>query len=257
LPRITVTEKGEFELAEIDLDAWKNTFRRLLVNGPPLSGKSTSFLTFPPKRHIIVAPGELGHSSLREDGDTKLYYWQFDPGVSNMQYLKTWINVQKITNDVISGKFGEVTTFAFDGLHKLYYLIMKAKGYTVDSDPRDYVKYHEEFSKYMHLILGSKIPYVVASSYDGVEAVETGSKITAIFPDLPGKMAKQVMGMFPVVFHAERSGEGDKEKFIWRLRATGKVQAVGMHLPADLKLNFPAEIDQDWRKVEEILSKAA
>jgi hypothetical protein len=59
------------------------------------------------------------------------------------------------------------------------------------------------------------------------------------------------------VFHAERSGEGDKEKFIWRLRATGKVQAVGMHLPAELKAIFPAEIEQDWKKVEELLSKAA
>lgn len=249
-----MNDKGEFVLNEIDLDSWKSTFRRVLLNGPPLSGKTTSFLTFPAKRHIIVAPGELGHSSLREDENTKLYYWEFDPAVSNIQYLKTWVNVQKITHSIIAGEYGEVTTFAFDGLHKLYYLIMKAKGYTVDSDPREYVKYHEEFSKYMHLILGSKIPYVVASAYDGAEAIEAGSKITAIFPDLPGKMSKQVMGMFPVVFHTERSGEGDKEKYTWRLRATGKVQAAGMHLPTDLKAKFPAELDQNWAEVERILS---
>jgi hypothetical protein len=257
LPRITVTEKGEFELEEIDLDGWKNTFRRLLVNGPPLSGKSTSFLTFPPKRHILVAPGELGHSSLRETDDTKLYYWQFDPGVSNVQYLKTWINVQKITNDILGGKFGEVTTFAFDGLHKLYSLVMRAKGWTPDSDAKEYVKYHDEFGKYINLILQSKIPYVVASCYDGNEAVEPGSKVTQVFPDLPGKQAKLIMGSFPVVFHSERRGEGDKEQFVWRLRATGKIQAVGMHLPQEIKNVFPAEIEQDWRKVEEILNKAA
>lgn len=252
-----MNEKGEFELIEIDLDAWKQTFRRVLVNGPPLSGKSTSFLTFPPKRHIIVAPGELGHSSIREDENTKLYYWEFDPGVSNVQYLKTWVNVQKLTTEILSGKHGEITTLGMDGLHKLYFLIMKAKGFTVDSDPKEYVKYHEEFSRYMHMILGSSVSYVVASSYDGVEALEAGSKITQVFPDLPGKMAKQVMGMFPVVLHAERRGDGDKEKFMWQLRSTGKVQAAGMHLPADIRGQFPSEIEQDWQKIETIIAAKA
>jgi hypothetical protein len=252
-----VTEKGEFELTEIDLDSWKSTFRRVLVNGPPLSGKTTSFLTFPTKQHILVAPGELGHSSVRENDDTKLYYWTFDSGASNMQYLKTWINVQKMTNDILSGKFGEVTTFGLDGLHKLYSLIMRAKGWTPNSDAKEYVKYHDEFGTYVNSILNSKVPYVVASCYDGNEAVEPGSKITQVFPDLPGKQAKLIMGMFPVCFHAERRGEGDKETFVWRLRATGKIQAAGMHLPTDIKAKFPAELPQDWKLVEEILSKAA
>jgi hypothetical protein len=205
----------------------------------------------------LVAPGELGHSSVREDDNTKLYYWTFDAGASNMQYLKTWINVQKITNDILGGKFGEVTTFGLDGLHKLYSLIMRAKGWTPDSDAKEYVKYHDEFGKYVNLILNSKVPYVVASCYDGNEAIEPGSKIMQIYPDLPGKQAKLIMGMFPCCFHSERRGEGDKETFVWRLRATGKVQAAGMHLPGDIKVQFPAELQQDWKLVEEILNKIA
>lgn len=227
----------------------------MLVNGPPLSGKTTSFLTFPPKRHILVAPGELGHSSVREDDDTKLYYWEFDPGSTNIQYKRIWLYVQKLTSEILSGKQGEVTTFGVDGLHKLYYVIMKANGFSPASDPKDYVKYHEEFSNYMHAILGSSTPYVVASAYDGNEALEAGSKITQVFPDLPGKMAKQIMGMFPCVLHSERQGDGDKEKFVWRLRSTGKVQAAGVHLPADIRNRFPAEVEQDWRKIEEIINQ--
>jgi hypothetical protein len=131
---------------------------------------------------------------------------------------------------------------------------MKALGFTADVDPKAYVKYHEAFTNYMQMILQSSTPFVVASSYDGNEAVEAGSKVTQIFPDLPGKMAKQVMGMFPVVLHSDRSRVGEVEKFQWQLRATGKVQGVGMHLPADIKAKFPAEIDQDWRKIEAIIN---
>lgn len=241
-------------LEEIDLDGWKSTFRRVLVNGPPLSGKTTSFLTFPPKRHILVAPGELGHSSVREDDGTKLYYWEADPNASNLQYARTWAHIQRLTVDILSGKHGEITTFALDGLHKLYYVIMKAMGFTVDVDAKAYVKYHEAFRNYMQMVLQSSVAYVVASVYDGNEAIEMGSKVTQIYPDLPGKMAKECMGMFPVVLHTDRSRIGEAEKFVWQLRATGKVQGVGMHLPTDIKAKFPAEIDQNWTLIEAIIN---
>lgn len=132
---------------------------------------------------------------------------------------------------------------------------MKANGFTPDTDPKAYVKYHEEFSNYMHMCLGTSIPYVVATSYDGNEAMEAGSKVTQIYPDLPGKMSKQIMGMFPAVLHSERTGEGDKEKFTWRLRSTGKIQAAGIHLPAEIRSRFPAEIVQDWTQIEAIIQQ--
>ena len=169
MPIVKVNDKGEFELVEVDLDGWKRTFRRLLLNGPPLSGKTTSLLTFPgtqeAKRHIVVAPGELGHSSIREDDSTKLYYWEFNPGESNVQYGKVWIQLQTIVNDVLSGKHGGVNMFAIDGLHKVYYVIMKAKGYGPTTDPREYTKYHEAFSNFMSPILTVSIVIFSAGSF--------------------------------------------------------------------------------------------
>lgn len=201
-----------------------------------------------------MAPGELGHSSLQEDSDTKLYYWQFDQNSTQVQYARIWVQLERLTREILAGKHGEITTFGIDGLHKLYYVIMKAAGFTVNSDPKEYVKYHETFGNYMYMLLGSSVKYVVATSYDGNEALEAGSKVMQVFPDLPGKMSKQVMGMFPCVFHTERNGEGDKEKFVWRLRASGKIQGVGMHLPPEIKNRFPAEIEPDWSKVEAIIN---
>lgn len=224
------------------------------MNGPPLSGKTTSMLTFPPKRHILIAPGELGHSSVREDKDTALYYWEFNPNATTVQFLRMWTYVQQLTREILAGKHGEITTFGLDGLHKLYYLIMKSNGFTSATDPREYTKYHEQFTNYMNGILASPVAYVVASSYDGVEALEAGSKVTQVFPDLPGKMAKQIMGMFPVVLHSERNGEGNREKFMWRLRSTGKVQAAGMHIPVDIRAKFPEEVEQDWGQIEKVVN---
>lgn len=163
--------------------------------------------------------------------------------------------LQKLTIDILNGKHGEATTFGLDGLHKLYTLVMKACNWTPDSDAKEYVKYHDEFGRYVNMVLGSPIPYVVASCYDGQEAVEPGSKSMQVFPDLPGKQAKLIMGSFPVVLHAERSGDGEKEKFIWRLRSTGKIQAAGMHLPAEIRSRFPAEVEQDWSKIEAIINQ--
>lgn len=256
MPIVTLDDQGNFQLQPVDLDAWKNTFRRVLLNGPPLSGKTTSLLTFPPKRHIIVAPGELGHSSIREDDNTKVYFWQVDPVASNVQYLKVWVQVQKLTNEILSGKYGEVTTFAIDGIHKLIFTIMCANGWTPDTEGKVYPKYYRKFNEYLGPIMASTIPYVVVTCYDGREAIEPGSKLTQVFPQLPGALAKDIMGTFPFVLHAERRGEGDKETFVWRLRAQGSMQAAGMHLPMDLKAKFPAELPQNWQLIEELVNTA-
>lgn len=257
MPIVSMTDKGELQLIEVDLDGWKSTFRRLLINGPPLSGKTSSLATFPAPRHIIIAPGELGHSSIRDGDGQRVYYWQFDVEQPIVKYMLMWQHVKRLTQEIITGKHGPCETLAIDGLHKLYYVIMKAYGYTSDTDPRAYTKFHEEFTNYVAPLLASKIPYVVATCYDGNEASEAGSKVTQVFPDLPGKMAKQVMGMFPVVFHSERQGDGTHEKFVWRLRASGKVQGCGVHLPKEVTKIFPAEADQDWAKIESIVERAA
>lgn len=244
-------------------DRWKSLFRRALINGAPLSGKTTSLKTWPAKtkehpkgkRHILVAPGELGHSSILPDEDTGLYFWEFDPTAGAVEHAKVWAELQAVTNDIIKGKYGEVTSFCFDGLHKLYYLIQKAKGFTPDVEAKEYVRYHELFSGYVKPILGSNIPYVAMTCYDGREAVEPGSKITEIYPDLPGKMAKAIMGEFPIIIHSDRTGEGDKQRFTWRLKASGKVQAAGMHLPKEIAEKFPAEMAQDWQAVEAIVAQ--
>lgn len=241
-------------ITEVSKDAWKRIFRRTLENGPPLSGKTTAMKTWPPKRHLIIAPGELGHSSILPDDDTRMYFWEFDPTASRTDYKKVLVELEIVVREILCGKYGEVVTFGLDGLHKLYYVIMKANGFTIDTDTREYARYHEAFTQLIGPILGSNVPYIVMTCYDGQEAIEAGSKVTQVFPQLPGRMAKEVMGLFPVVLHTKRVGDGQKQQFLWELKASGKMQGAGMHLPVEIAAKFPAEMDQDWRQVEAIIN---
>lgn len=242
---------------EVAIAQWLRSLRRILISAPPLHGKTTSFRTFPPKRHVLVAPGETGHSSIMPSADTNKYVWEFDPTSPQVVWGKVWMEVKQTTREILGGKHGEVTTFAIDGLHVLYECMMRAKGWTPDTDPKEFTSYHKEFKDYLDPIIASDVPYVVASCYDGPEVVDvlkgdSSRENMSIFPDLPGKMAKHVMGKFPVALHAKKvAGPDGKDKYTWELRATKKVQAVGFHIPREITERLPAELPQDWGKFEE------
>lgn len=236
-------------------EVWLKSYRRVLLNGAPLRGKTTSLKTFPKPIHIIVAPGEMGYSSLFPDPPhLNLYYWEFDTASPIIAWAKVWVEFKILCTDILNGKYGSVETLAIDGLHKLYYVIQKAHGYTQDSEAREYSRYHEVFTNQMSVILGSSIPYVVATVYDGPEATEPGSKVTQVFPQLPGRMAKDIMGLFPCVFHAELRVDEKGSIYSWRLQPSVKMQAAGFHLPKEITSTFPAELPQDWAIVEKLIT---
>ena len=74
--------------------------------------------------------------------------------------------------------------------------------------------------------------------------------------DLPGKLAKRVIGMFPITLFAEHNQEREKGKeYIWRLKPTAKVKGVGLHVPQAISEKFPGELPQDWNEVERRISE--
>lgn len=237
---------------------------RVLLNGPPLSGKTSSCKTFPRARwskvlgrsiagstHIIVAPGEFGYSSVLPEEDFHVHAWEVAPGGAPGEAQTVYRIVQECVTDILTGKHGSVETLVLDGLHHLYTLIMKARGWTAASvddkeSGRQYAKYHDEFRNFVARLLGSAVPLVAATVYDGLELAdpEMPKGLKQVFPQLPGIMAKEVMGMFPMVMHTARVPQPGKpdDAFTWTLRATGKLQAAGMHLPAEIARRLPADI---------------
>jgi len=256
-------------LLQLDREAWRRAFSRVLWNGPPLSGKTTGTLTLPRPCHLVVAPGEHGYSSVEPTDDYHIYAWDYDPqDVKSTTPKEVWKELQDTVTEILTGKHGEVRSLVLDGLHKLYDLVMRVEGWNsamVDDKEagRQYTKYHDKFGTFLSRVLGSAIPLVGATCYDGLEPIEPGSKTMQIFPLLPGRMAKDVMGMFPVVFHTEKLQGG---KFVWTLKPQGRMQAAGMHIPTRYAAVIPDNIEikvdgktgavsGGWQELEAILAK--
>lgn len=232
-------------LIKIDSNTWRRAFSRILWNGPPLTGKTTGSLTLPRPCHLVVAPGELGYSSVTPEADFHIYAWKYDPSDTALLPRDVWKELQETITAILKGEHGEVATLVIDGLHKLYDLVMRVEGWNramVDDKEagRQYTKYHDVFGTFLSRVLGSGVPLVGATCYDGLEPVEPGSKITQIFPLLPGRMAKDVMGMFPVVFHTSIEPGGH---YYWTLKPTGKMQAAGVHIPTKYIGLLPEKIE--------------
>lgn len=247
---------------------WKRSTRRVLLNGPPLTGKTTACLTMPAPRHFVFVPGEGGLSSIQPSaGETRITSWEVDPTDPAVKWGAIWRDVQIAVDKLLA--LDDIQTLVIDSARPLYYLIQKACGYTADSDAREFGRYHELFTNFVTRITASRVPYVVMTCHDGPEPMEAGSKIMQIYPDLPGAMAKGVLKMFPLVIHTTRTAQPGQrfDKFEWELRPNGKIQGVGLHVPFHLLAKFPDRIpitiSQDgqrveggWHVIEKILAEA-
>ena len=241
-------------------DLWLRSLRRVLLNGPPLSGKTTSLLTFPRPLHVIVCPGEQGASSILPEADVLVSSWEFDASQATRETASMLVAaVKERVVEIVRGDYGPSQTLAFDGIHWLYNLIMLSEGWTrklMDDKAggRQYAKYHDHFRQFFSRVLGSQVPVIVATCWDGKEAVEDQKDLFENYPGLPGAMAKEILGIFPFTIYCRRSGTGAQTKYTWYLRPVGKIQGVGMHAPRAIAEKFPDQLTPDWKLVEQIVS---
>lgn len=250
-----------------NLDFIKKKFRRALLNGPPNSGKTTSLRTWPGPIHCLIAPNEKGNTSLSfqtTDGQPIIGYWPDDVDLSKShdwrKELKDW---ELLTTDVISGKKGPIKTLAIDGLHKLYELFLaevtSGANYTgVKFDAVVYVQSHAKFKKYINEVLNSSIDNIVMTCWDNPEidnALDTskeGQQKKHNLPDLPGKMAKAILGEFSIALSSGIEGVGKSARYYWQTTPGGYNWGAVTKLPFEVmeRLNLNREVDQNWTKLD-------
>ena len=258
---------------------WVTTFSKVLLNGPPMSTKTKSLLTFPRPLHALGVPGEEGMSTLMHDPEAgvHVYTWEDDKDVQG-QVLKVaspqekWQAMNRWIVDLAAGTYGPVATAAVDGAHKIYDLLKLVRNWSVDLEDRGKTSsaLHADFTNFVSKFLGAPFPQKVVCCFDGVEQ-EQGSTVKEVFPGLYGKMSKEVLGYFPVVFHTRR--KPNPVKYVWELEPSGTMQGAGMHVPEHIRRLFPKEIEivvdaspeglklqrvtGGWQAVQAILAKAA
>ena len=241
---------------------------RVLINGAPNSGKSTSLLTFPGKRVIVSCPEERGYDVIpQNDPDTVSLMYEADQLTKNPTSTQVVEEVRKVILAVIRGEYGVVQTLAIEGLHKLHARILDdlsggeffggaVTGGKDGMDPRTYGGAERKLFEFLSLACHSTIPIVVFTAWDEHEADRKalpGENWNVIpthkMPALYGKTATRIMGEFSVVVHASKGKltATDKEAvYRWQTKAQGDVWGCGIKAPVALVEKIPVFIPQHW-----------
>lgn len=238
---------------------WELLRRRLLISGPPNSGKTTSLATFPHPLAVMFYPGEKGQTSLTIDADVKAWVPEpFDPEKPT-NWASMVVGIERATNEILAGKHGTFATFAGDGLHKLHalYLAEATAGASMrgeDFEPRLYGAAQKKFFAYLDRVMRSTMSVVVFTVWDGREKDDQDDKsknaTSHIYPELPGKCAKEIMGEFAIVAGANKVGD----KYVWQLRPQGKVWGAAVKVPKAIAVKLPTFIEQDWTVLDALLT---
>ncbi len=250
-------------------EVWRRKFSRSLIVGPPNSWKTTSLLTWPRPLHVLVYPGEKGASSLPTDAaDVHVYTWEHDvttaptPGA----IVKA---IESLTVEILAGKHGPIATFAGDGLHKLYGAFFDAAASGVgDPDGKErgqvFGMAHASFLDYLTTVLASSVPYVAMTVWDGLEKDDPTAKAKDapkhVWPELPGTLAKRIVGEFGTVLYASPGREtapGQFSRGTWLTRPFGGVWGAGIKLPLAIAKTIPTTVNQDWVALEALVTKAS
>ena len=248
---------------QLTADAWQQGLRRVLIVGPPNSRKTSSLFTWPFPIGLISYPGEKGFASIPVgQPGLSAFVWE-DDVVAKTSPSALVKEIEQCTFDLLARKVEPIVTFAGDGLHKLYaaYINEASNGaYAAgdDFDAKCYNRSHEAFAHYLNRVMHSKVQNVVFTCWDGKEAdnPEAGSRSAShVYPDLPGKMAKRIMGEFSVVLYAEVPPPvpGQPQKATWQLQPGAPDLAAGVKVPSTLAAKLPQKVPQDWQLVEPML----
>lgn len=258
---------------------WRTRASCWLISGPPNSGKTTSLVTF---LEGVTRDERTGTYTI-ESGAERIAYIGFpgEQGISSFpaealgDHAKVWVgsdltdptkpvdwaaelrSVKQVTAEILTGKHGAFDVLALDGLHKLHalYLAVATGGESArsyDFEARLYGEAWKNFMAYLHMIFRcATIKKKVFTVWDGREKDDPDAKDKDtqkhIFPELPGKGAKEIMGEFAVALYARVTGVGEGARYEWQTRPFGKVWGCGIKAPTYLLKEVKTYEPQDYK----------
>lgn len=252
-----------------------NPFLRLINSGVPSSGKTTNLYTFiygpydifsddkeevklalkyaeesQRDMAIISCPGEKGTLSLTTTDHVKphIYETEDEANTTDAKWSKEAVDACVNTTEVLR-KSG-VDVLAIDGLHSLYEQKMNqiTGGAYLNGgefDTKLYGLAHGFIGDYISKVHHSRVPVIVVTTWEEWEkqpdnpAVQI-NKYTPqhLWPSLPGKMAKRIVGHFDGRLSCQiktqclhgKTGcdEYGKEHYVWQFLPKGDVIGVGV-----------------------------
>ena len=261
-------------LKVIDVNDWLKGRNRVLIMGPPNSGKSYSLMSMPRPVHVLSCPGEKGWATIKPDPDNGIHLYAFVEEPGPKKSGETVREVKQLIYDLMSNKKGPVASLAVDGLHKFYeYLIDVAAGgayFTGDDfEAFAYGVAQREVAAFLTLLSTSDIENVAITTWDGLEKDKAGQSAdktvlrnspSHVWPDLPGKAAKRIVGEFTATVYATaRAGrmtaQGATKERVWQLLPDDEVWGIGLKVPRGVVV--PKYIPQAWDSLMAVLDGGA
>lgn len=238
---------------------------RTLIFGPPGSFKTTSIVaTSVYPLHIMSFPGELGWATIPDNvnGLTSMV-WEEPPGdpvtADSMRR-----DVEDAVFQTIAGKNGPCQTLALEGIHQLYSVYLNSVtggsyGRGEDFEAQRYGRSHQMFMSFLRRVLSSPVPYITVSCWSAPEADTPGSKSTHQWPDVPGRLAKMLLGMFSVCVFAKVTPPllpGGAAKGEWIIKTDQEVGGSGVKIDPRLAAKLPARMPQNFKQLYQIVGAA-
>lgn len=255
-------------IRELTAEDYRWAMSRLLIAGEPNTGKTGCSRTFTGPVHLLSYPGEGGINAIPKVESIKPYIWREDADArANSKAVLD--EVRKLTIDIITGDHGPCHTFFGDGIHRFYeYFIDVAaggkffKGQMMKEDWLVTGQARTAFKEYLKLVKSSPIPVVVFTSWSGYEPDKQGDVFGQnkhVYPDLVGKMARDIMGEFSLILSSHSKPnlvKGKPPRFWWQIKADNEVHGASIKIDPEIWARLPTEVDQDWQKLEDLLLKA-
>lgn len=236
---------------------------RVLVSGAPGTGKTRSAVTCHRPLHIISLPGEGGTNSIPQEEGIFPYVW-VDDADSRASSKAVIDEIKALTIEIVSGARGECVTVFIDGLHKAYeYFLDTVTGGDFfkgnDFEPLLYQRSHTKFLEYLKLVKESRVQYAFFTAWDAKDPDKPELKSKSpmhVYPDLPGKLSRRIMGEFSLVLSSHvvpALVRGQPARFYWQLKPNSEVHGAAIKIDPAIYSKLPDEIPQDWVKLEEML----
>lgn len=263
---------------------------RTLISGAPLTFKTASSLSWPggpewegPDRGMIHVslPGEKGWetvplqstiSTITPEGGLLQLLWEEDDVTKTSPHAiirAVESRIATAVGEALKVWAGRKWTLVLEGMHKMYGWhyharfsdLQESASYKKDPDDdkisgRAYGMAHDSYQGWIHQIASWPIPYILGTIWEGKTKDDPSNTSkgapTHIFPDLPGEMAKRIVGEFSIVMYSEVSlpDPRGRQRGKWTIKPQGKIWGVGVHLPKDIAASVPALIEPpvgEWR----------
>jgi hypothetical protein len=109
----------------------------------------------------------------------------------------------------------------------------------------------------------SMIPYVFFTVWDGKDPDKPELKSQSpmhVYPDLPGKLARRIMGEFSFVISTQSAPAivaGQPARFWFQLKADNTIHGAMIKIAPEIAAFLPMKMDQDWILLEKTIMDAA